>query len=214
MNAIQQRQLARFNYINPEELLQSIMPSESGVLQKLEMVRQLKDQKQKQKHLEKYQAAYLALMLKHERISTAKITVCVEEVEEHEDFDCVLRSVSKEKGTVYKLVQLKQLPPHEANDNIEIQRIIDKLKRFAVSPDLLVAIWVNRDVKFNLSELNFEGLGIEQLWFFGDKPSGEITLHGESIANLIAGFFWRRVIKGGITEDERFRFNPKNCCKS
>jgi hypothetical protein len=104
------------------------------------------------------------------------------------DFDCVLRAIDPERGTVYKPVQLKQLPSHQVNAEADLQRLIDQLKvKYRDPENLMVAIWINRDGNLIFEKLDFEGLNIEQLWFFGDAVSGELTLDGGQISDLLSG---------------------------
>ena len=205
MNPILKRRLAALNYQDPEAMLRRLMPIIVGILQKPETVAHLSG-KQKNDFLEEHQAAFLAFMMKHIAGRHARVTVCVEELD---DFDCIIKGEIG-KDTVYKPVQLKQLPSHEVNDDVELQEIIDKLKRkYPTSPDLVVAIWINRDIKLDFTLLRFDGLKIEQLWFFGDGVTGEITLDGGIIADLISGVRWSGIMKDGIPTVRPIRFKPK-----
>ena len=77
----------------------------------------------------------------------------------------------------YKPVQLKQLPSQETNSGATLQGLIDGLKRrHPTSTDLIVGVWINREVNLAFEELDFTGLHIEQLWLFGDAICGELTL--------------------------------------
>lgn len=206
MNPILKRQLAALNYQDPEDILRLLMPTVVGILQKPETVAHL-SQRQKNHFLEEHQAAFLAFMVKHIAGRHARITVCVEELD---DFDCVIKGEIGNE-TVYKPVQLKHLPSHEVNDAIELQSFIDKLKiKFSTSSELVLAIWINRDIKLDFRLLRFDGLKIEQLWFFGDAVTGEITLDGGVISDLISGIRWSGLTKGGIPTVRPIRFKPKS----
>ena len=204
MNAIQKRQLASLIYVTPEYLELSVRPTVVAILQKSEKVKHLSGD-QKKKYLEKHHAANLGLMFKHGASSTADVTVCVHE---QDDFDCVLKLVHATKGVAYKPVQLKQVP-YNVNGHADIQTEINKLKKYTSSSELMVAFWINRDVKFDLRDLDFDGLGIEQLYFLGVKPSGVVTLHGGPVPDLVSGVCWTRIASNGTLETKPVRFKPK-----
>jgi len=88
MNAIQKRQLAKLDYIDPEELLRSVMPTMLRLLQQPETMKHLSGQLKKE-FFEKHQAGFLAFMMKHIAGSQADVKVCMKE---DEDFDCVIRA--------------------------------------------------------------------------------------------------------------------------
>src|SRR6266850_7810493 len=68
MNAIQKRRLAKLNYVQPEVLLSSIMPT---ILQP-EVLNRLPKEEKKQ-IIEKHQAGFLSFMAKHIGGSRAKV---------------------------------------------------------------------------------------------------------------------------------------------
>ena len=180
-------------YISPEEFGEAIMPVVVRILQKPETVSHLSDA-QKNWYLQRHQAGFLAYMLKH--LAGGRAIIRVRFVED-QDFDCVMRAVMKTGDIVYKRVQLKQLANHEKSKSL--QEIIKQLKsHYPTSSDLVVAIWLNRDISnFDLEfeHLDFAGLNIEQLWFFGDSVSGELTLDGGLISNLLSGWRYAARIK-------------------
>jgi hypothetical protein len=203
MDKILKKQLAALNYIEPEELGRNIMSTVIGILQKPETVSHLSD-KEKNVFLEKHQAGFLAFMYKYFSGSRATVTVCVTELQ---DFDCVIKGVMEEGDIVYKRVQLKQLANHEKSKNL--QAIIDKLKsQYPTSSDLVVAIWINRDINLEFERLDFNGLNIQQLWLFGDSILGELTLDGGSVSELVSGLRWAAVMKDGERTVWPVRFKP------
>ncbi len=104
---------------------------------------------------------------------------------EDSDYDYVL--TFEDEGSFHFVpLQMKQLPPNEVNSKVTLQEQVEKLKKYASSSDLIVAIHVNRDVEVELAELVLDGLNIGQLWIFGNcTPDGRkwrLTgdlLHGE-----------------------------------
>jgi hypothetical protein len=204
MDPIFKRQLARLEYMDPEVWLRKIMPTVEGILQRPETVKHL-TAREKNAFLQKHQAGFLGLLVKRNtELLDVQISLAFGEIA---DSDCVLRAVDPIKGTAYKLVQLKQLPSHAVNADAHLQALIDRLKgKYHDAANLIVAIWVNRDIKLRFEELDFTGLDIEQLWFFGDAVSGELTLDGGHVAHLISGARWASRLKGFDLQIRRVRF--------
>lgn len=206
MDKIFQKQLEALNYMAPEELLREVMPLVEGILQKPETVRHL-SQRERNAILEKHQAGYLALLTRRncERLGV-KIEVACKEIA---DCDSVIRAVDSVRGTVYKPVQLKQLPPEKTSPDATLQGIIDRLKaKYRDPSNLIVAVWINRGIKFSFEDLDFAGLNIEQLWFFGDAATGDLTLDGGQIRDLIKGCRWSSRLKGSNLKIDSVRFKP------
>lgn len=89
MDAIFQRQVARLNYVDPEELLREIMPTVMAILRHPETVTHLSD-REKGAFLQKHQAGFLALLTKrHAEGQSVEVKLAYQEIA---DFDCVLRS--------------------------------------------------------------------------------------------------------------------------
>ena len=211
IDPILERRLAALRYSDPETLLHEVLPTIQAILQKPDLAKGISG-KERKACLEKYQAAFLGFMMKHSMRSIAVVTVCVQESNEFDkidDFDCVLKAVIHGGETAYKPVQLKQLPSHEVNARTEIQTEIDKLQKYGSSPTLVVAFWINRDTKLDLGKLNFDNLKIEQLWFFGDSPRGDITLHGGTMPDLRSGICWAGRMENGKATVKPWRFKPK-----
>ena len=189
MDLILRKRLAILNYEDPESILHRVIPTIEGILQKPETVSHLSSA-EINKNLQHYQAAFLAFMVKHMMGRFAIVSLSLQDVD---DFDCVLRAVTPDL-TLYKTVQLKHLPSDQINPNVDLQMLLDKIRRkYCSSPELIVVIWINRDMKLDLNTLNFDGLAVGQLWFSGDGPSGEITLTGGTIPDLRKGvcyFAW------------------------
>jgi hypothetical protein len=206
MDAIYQRQLARLNYVNPEDLLREIMPTVVAILQRPETVQHL-SRREQNALLEKHQAGFLGLFTKRiaERVNVEVKVAFKEEA----DFDCVLRAIAPGMPISYKPVQLKQLPSHETNAGATLQDLIEGLKRtYPASTDLVVGVWINRNVNLLFEELDFTGLRIEQLWFFADAIWGELTLDGGFVSELVNGLRWWSALTGPDLRGGRARFRP------
>nr|CAS02458.1 putative integron gene cassette protein [uncultured bacterium] len=62
-------------------------------------------------------------------------------------------------------VQLKELVPESLNPRSSIQELVDGLSRYS-SDSLTVAVFLNRNSRFSLKELQLPSLRIAALWFF------------------------------------------------
>jgi hypothetical protein len=71
-------------------------------------------------------------------------------------------------GRVYRFpIQLKQLVPNRLNASTDLQREVAKLKKYGTSPDLVVAIHINRQIHLQPQLLDLSGVKVKELWLFG-----------------------------------------------
>jgi hypothetical protein len=197
------------SFDDPEDLLNRIMPEVTGILQNPISVSHL-DHRAKKLIMEQYQGAYMAMLVKCCSCELTKVSVCVAE---NEDYDCVIRGEMPTGDIVFKQVQLKHLPSHEVNQDVALQEIISKLAKYNSSSELMVAIWINRDVRFNLTDLDFTGLTFEQLWLFGDSTSGPLEIHGGPLSDWNSGVCWEAIIQNLKPTIRHLRFRPKEATK-
>lgn len=203
MDKILTRELAQLDYFDPEVLGREIMSIVVGILFLPESVAHL-SQRQKNLYLEKYQAVFLAILVKHFSRRRATVTVAIKELQ---DFDCVIRAVIDSQTPIYRTVQLKHLSNMTRKDSL--QEIINKIKsRFTTSSDLTVAIWINRDIELQFDKLDFNGLNIAQLWLFGSSTDERITLDGGIVSDLISGLRFAASVKDGKLEVRPEKFKP------
>ncbi len=196
MDAISYRRFASLEYVDPENLLKELLPT-------IELIQQgAFNGGQRKAIVEKYQAALFAYILGQNNRFRPVISVCIKE---DDDFDCVIKAVEPDGHTVFRPVQLKEFSNRNPKGS-KIQAEIDKLKKY--SSGLSVVFWVNRDVKIDLSKLDFSDLKIQQLWFMGDSSSGEVTLHGGLIRDLISGLCRAKLLKEGKIQTLKRRFRP------
>jgi hypothetical protein len=64
-------------------------------------------------------------------------------------------------------IQVKELVPNNVLSEVSLQGEIDKLSKYADSQDLVVAFHLNRDVRVELSKIDFSAVPVKELWFFG-----------------------------------------------
>ena len=86
--------------------------------------------------------------------------------DESQDYDFVTKW-SDGDYTSYSPVQLKEIPPADINSNIDLDEIISNLKKYTDSKNLVVAIHLNRQLRFEPKELAIPSLNIAELWIFG-----------------------------------------------
>jgi hypothetical protein len=66
------------------------------------------------------------------------------------NYDCILRcDIPGDEGPLFKPVQLKELVPVGLNQSTSLQDEISKLQKYGASPNLVVAIHINRRVTIN-----------------------------------------------------------------
>ena len=92
---------------------------------------------------------------------------------ESADFDCVARWTEGDV-THHCPVQLKELPPETVTPLISLQSEIDKLAKYANSPDLCVAYYLNRNVRITFDALVIPKLNLGSLWFNGGVSKTKI----------------------------------------
>lgn len=85
---------------------------------------------------------------------------------ERSDYDYIL-SVLHNGTHSFVPLQMKQLVSESVNANTTLQSEIEKLKKYVDSPNLVVAIHVNRVGVTVLDDLDLSNLKIGELWLFG-----------------------------------------------
>lgn len=182
INRIETRILDQLDYHPPIYLFNEAAPK-------------LKNPDRKEKcFFEMYQAALLGYLLQASFGRKALVTIAMAKVE-YSEIDCAIRAQIRNE-TIYRPVQLKQLPNHQQNQKIEIQEIINKVaKRYPSAPDLIVSIWINRKTSFQLKDLDFSKLGVGQLYLIGETEGGRYQLHGGAIVDLNDGQCFECIIE-------------------
>ena len=85
---------------------------------------------------------------------------------ENRDYDYV--GAYELNGTVRRFpIQLKQLVPNRLNAATNLQREVEKLKKYGTSPDLIVAMHINRQMHLQPQYLDLSGVKVKELWLFG-----------------------------------------------
>lgn len=104
---------------------------------------------------------------------------------EDEDFDAVFRW--QEDGIQnFAPVQMKEVVPKELNRTQKVQDVLDSLKKYVTSSDLVVAIKLNRNERIEANDINTEGLPVAEVWLFGATDPYEKTwgLFNKSDGNI------------------------------
>jgi hypothetical protein len=85
---------------------------------------------------------------------------------EAQDYDAVATWV-REDIQSFAPIQLKEIVPTELTTRGSAQDVIDSLARYVDSPELTVAIHLNRVTRFTPTELVIPPLKLAALWIFG-----------------------------------------------
>ena len=91
------------------------------------------------------------------------ITLLYAELED-DDYDCI---ACVPEQNLFIPIQMKEVVPEKVNAETNVQKEIDKLRKYTDAADLCVAIYVNRMQSIDVSRLNVSGLGIAELYLFG-----------------------------------------------
>lgn len=103
---------------------------------------------------------------------------------ESRDYDYV--GAYEWNGTICRFpIQLKQLVPNRLNAFTDLQREVAKLKKYGTSPDLIVAMHINRQMHLQPQYLDLSGVKVKELWLFGQFGSRKQTwlLFGNLMSN-------------------------------
>ncbi|CAI2717399.1 hypothetical protein [Nitrospina watsonii] len=104
---------------------------------------------------------------------------------EASDYDFI--ALCEDKGTAcYVPIQLKELVPESANPNAELNELIGNLRKYN-SPQLTVAIYLNRTTRIKFEKLECENLNLAEIWLFGSNTPDQTSwlLYGDLLTNPI-----------------------------
>ena len=85
---------------------------------------------------------------------------------EDQDYDFISTWQSG-NSRVFSPVQIKEIVPVYLNPSVKIEEVIASLSKYVSSPDLTVAIHLNKRIQFDLSSIKVPKLSIASLWMFG-----------------------------------------------
>lgn len=82
-------------------------------------------------------------------------------------------------------VQLKELPPEVLNANISIGSLLERLAKPTASSDTVLAVKLNREMRFEYPVQIPQSLPFRQLWFFGgvSEDQNDWFLYGDALAD-------------------------------
>jgi hypothetical protein len=90
---------------------------------------------------------------------------------EDQDFDCIAQYIVG--GTRhYTPIQIKELVPAELNPYASLKAELGKLGKYADSQDLVVAVYLNREFRFELEAVAIPQTNVAELWLFGAVSPG------------------------------------------
>lgn len=97
------------------------------------------------------------------------------------DWDCVIRASIDGPGWVYRPVQLKEIVPGTIREEMDLQGELDKLKKYN-GAEVVVAVFVNREMELDFKRWKLSHLPVEQLWFYGrSSPSSWFMIGGTPV---------------------------------
>ena len=101
---------------------------------------------------------------------------------EHSDYDFVATWVEDQTQN-YCPVQLKELVPAELNPNASASDILKAVREKYTPSDTVLAVNLNREGRFDFSELSFDGMPFREVWFFwAAAPGGnEWAIQGDML---------------------------------
>jgi hypothetical protein len=106
-------------------------------------------------------------------LDTARYEISLGEDPIYPDTDFYLRAdLGENKSWAYRPVQLKRLVPERLAPAQSFQSLLDGLKKYVTRPgqeSLIVALFVARTGCLEIKELDFSGIQVDQVWFYGFK---------------------------------------------
>jgi endonuclease YncB( thermonuclease family) len=105
-------------------------------------------------------------------------------ISEDEDYDCVVRWIDGDTEK-YVPVQLKEVVPTDLNPATSIYKELSKLSKYVASPELVIALFLNRAGRIDLVSVKAPVLSVAELWFFGNKSRDQSKwmLYGNVLSN-------------------------------
>ncbi|WP_152976343.1 hypothetical protein [Methyloglobulus morosus] len=85
---------------------------------------------------------------------------------EESDFDSVFTWLDNGIQN-FAPVQMKELVPEYTNANTTLEQIIDKLRKYVDSSELVVGIKLNRQTSIDFSTVDVSRLPVAEVWMFG-----------------------------------------------
>lgn len=174
------REWSKYQYFDPEIVLPKLQAvrkkvAESNMSDKIRNLRTntLSD------HRENWDAAVFCQLM-----SLALGIKIFFSTEEASDFDSVFTWKDNDFQS-FAPVQMKELVPEETNPNSTLQEIVNKLKKYTDSQNLVVAVKLNRRARIDFSELDFSGVQVGEIWCFGATNPDESKW--SLIGNLLEG---------------------------
>ncbi len=157
------REWTTYEYVDPRKVLVGLREVERRFAGKAidERTLSLRTRELRPYH-ERRQALLFAYGMQAAVLGVPVHVACIE----REDYDCIV-TFEWQDERLYVPVQIKELAPADLNPTTDLQAELAKLTKYASSDDLVVAFYLNRNVRVEFGTLQVPPLGIKELWFFG-----------------------------------------------
>jgi hypothetical protein len=164
MDSILRNELRRLDYVDPEEALKkfAIFHAFSSASRSGEKLRDWRVH-QLENYRENEQVALFAYGLKKSGLKPS--LKCAHYPRKDRDFDGAF--CWGEGALEFATVQLKEVVREELNLRSSLENEIVKFQRYDGSDELIGAIFVNRNLSFDYTEMKVPPLRLRELWIFG-----------------------------------------------
>jgi hypothetical protein len=85
---------------------------------------------------------------------------------ERSDYDAVIRYYNEEV-CIFTPIQIKELVPEDINEDSTVEAIVEGLTKYSNSPDLVVVIHLNRQMRIRPHPISSKKINIGGLYFLG-----------------------------------------------
>ena len=93
---------------------------------------------------------------------------------EDSDYDSIF-TWATEEGRCFVPIQMKELVPIETNPSANLEKLLDSLKKYGDSGELIVGIKLNREVSLDFRRLSSKDLPVAEVWMFGATTADQRT---------------------------------------
>ena len=93
---------------------------------------------------------------------------------EDSDYDSIF-TWATEDGKCFAPIQMKEFVPKETNPSANLEKLLDSLKKYGDSGELIVGIKLNREASIGFRCLSSKDLSVAEVWMFGATTADQRT---------------------------------------